>query len=116
MAVARSLSVWFSPGRIWLIGWSVVFPTLLGAAVGIALDERQIGTDSWTRALTILGLFIGCVNAWNWVGMEGAKLRGEQKKPVTEPGLPMGTANLGTGGRLWKSGSTQTATSKGRKR
>ena len=39
-----------------LIGWSVVVPTLLGAALGIWLDERHPGAHSWTLALLVAGL------------------------------------------------------------
>ncbi len=33
--------VWFGLGMMGLIGWSVVVPTLLGAALGIWLDNRH---------------------------------------------------------------------------
>ena len=36
--------VWFGLGMMGLIGWSVVVPTLLGAALGIWLDNRHPGT------------------------------------------------------------------------
>src|ERR1017187_8405311 len=35
--------VWFGLGMMGLIGWSVVVPTLLGAAFGIWLDNRYPG-------------------------------------------------------------------------
>ena len=35
--------VWFGLGMMGLIGWSVVVPTLLGAALGIWLDKRHPG-------------------------------------------------------------------------
>ena len=31
--------VWFGLGMMGLIGWSVVIPSLLGAAIGIGLDK-----------------------------------------------------------------------------
>jgi len=62
--------VWFGLGMMGLIGWSVVVPTLLGAALGIWLDKRYPGNRSWTLALLIVGLFIGCLNAWQWVVKE----------------------------------------------
>src|SRR6478752_3930004 len=40
--------VWFGLGMMGLIGWSVVVPTLLGAALGIWLDKHHSGTHSWT--------------------------------------------------------------------
>ena len=36
--------VWLGLGMMGLIGWSVVVPTLLGAALGIWLDNRHPGT------------------------------------------------------------------------
>ena len=42
-----------------LIGWSVVVPTLLGAALGIWLDNRHPGTHSWTLMLLVIGLAYG---------------------------------------------------------
>src|SRR3972149_8774536 len=47
--------VWFGLGMMGLIGWSVVVPTLLGAAVGIWLDSRHPGPHTWTLALLIGG-------------------------------------------------------------
>ena len=62
--------VWFGLGTMGLIGWSVVAPTLLGAALGLWLDARQFGSHSWTLALLMAGLVLGCFNAWRWVAKE----------------------------------------------
>jgi ATP synthase protein I len=62
--------VWFGLGMMGLIGWSVAIPTLLGAALGLWLDKRHAGTHSWTLALLVAGLVIGCLNAWHWVAKE----------------------------------------------
>ena len=62
-----------------LIGWSVVIPTLLGAAFGIWLDNRQPGNHSWTLTLLFIGLIIGCVNAWHWVTKEEEEMREDQE-------------------------------------
>src|ERR1035438_10527398 len=48
--------VWLGLGMMGLIGWSVVVPTLLGAALGIWLDNRHPGKHSWTLALLVAGL------------------------------------------------------------
>ena len=63
-------SVWFGLGMSGLIGWSVVIPTLLGAAVGIWVDTRYPSRYSWTLMLLLLGLVLGCFNAWHWVDSE----------------------------------------------
>lgn len=62
--------VWFGLGMMGLVGWSVVVPTLLGAALGRWLDDRHPGTHSWTLALLVAGLVLGCANAWRWVARE----------------------------------------------
>jgi len=72
-------TVWFGLGMMGLIGWSVAIPTLLGAALGIWLDKRHSGTHSWTLMLLVIGLIIGCVNAWHWVTKEDRAMRDEQK-------------------------------------
>jgi ATP synthase protein I len=69
--------VWFGLGMMGLIGWSVVVPTLAGAALGLWLDNRHPGTHSWTLALLVAGLALGCFNAWRWVAKEDAAMREE---------------------------------------
>ena len=69
--------VWFGLGMMGLVGWSVVVPTLLGAALGIWLDKRHPGQLSWTLTLLIAGLVIGCLNAWHWVSKEDKEMREE---------------------------------------
>jgi ATP synthase protein I len=69
--------VWFGLGMMGLIGWSVVVPTLLGAALGIWLDKHHPGGRSWTLALLVAGLAIGCLNAWFWVAKEEKAMRDE---------------------------------------
>jgi len=71
--------VWFGLGMMGLIGWSVVVPTLLGAAIGIWLDQHHAGSHSWTLPLLIAGLVIGCFNAWHWVDKEDKAMRDEQE-------------------------------------
>ena len=62
--------VWFGLGMMGLIGWSVAVPTVLGAALGLWLDRTYPGAHSWTLALLVAGLVIGCLNAWRWVAGE----------------------------------------------
>ncbi|MDP3155804.1 MAG: AtpZ/AtpI family protein [Archangium sp.] len=69
--------VWFGLGMMGLIGWSVVIPTLLGAALGLWLDDRHPGTHRWTLALLVVGLTLGCLNAWHWVTKEDKAIREE---------------------------------------
>jgi ATP synthase protein I len=69
--------IWFGLGMMGLIGWSVAIPTLLGAALGIWLDKRDPAGRSWTLALLVGGLMIGCLNAWFWVSREERAMRDE---------------------------------------
>lgn len=72
-------TVWFGLGMMGLIGWSVVIPTLIGAMLGLWLDRRYPGGRSWTLALLVVGLAIGCLNAWHWVTKEDNAMREEQE-------------------------------------
>ena len=71
--------VWFGLGMMGLIGWSVAVPTLLGAALGLWLDQRDPGGRSWTLALLVAGLTLGCLNAWHWVAREDQAMRDERE-------------------------------------
>ena len=62
--------VWLGLGMMGLVGWSVTVPTLLGTAAGIWLDQHHSGKHSWTLALLVAGLSLGCCNAWHWVAKE----------------------------------------------
>ena len=62
--------VWLGLGAMGLVGWSIVVPTLLGAALGMWLDEHHPGPHAWTLALLVAGLTLGCLAAWRWVAGE----------------------------------------------
>jgi ATP synthase protein I len=70
-----SHGVWFGLGMMGLIGWSVAVPTVLGATLGLWLDNRHPGKHSWTLALLVTGLVLGCVNAWHWVAKQDKAMR-----------------------------------------
>lgn len=71
--------VWLGLGMMGLVGWSVTVPTLMGAAIGIWLDKNHPGDRSWTLALLVAGLMVGCLNAWHWVSKEEKAMREEQE-------------------------------------
>ena len=71
--------VWSGLGMMGLIGWSVVVPTLLGAALGLWLDKHHPGAHPWTLALLVAGLALGCFNAWHWVAKEEKAIRDEEE-------------------------------------
>jgi ATP synthase protein I len=70
--------VWSGLGMMGLIGWSVVVPTLLGAGLGVWLDEHHPGKHAWTLALLMAGLALGCLNAWHWVAKEDKAMREDE--------------------------------------
>lgn len=70
--------VFFGLGMMGLVGWSVVVPTLLGAMLGLWLDRHHAGPHSWTLALLVAGLLIGCLNAWHWVDREDRAMHEDQ--------------------------------------
>lgn len=63
--------VWFGLGMMGLVGWAVAVPTVVGIAVGLWLDRRTAGTISWTLTGLLLGVVVGCLNAWYWIRREG---------------------------------------------
>lgn len=65
----------FGLGMMGLIGWSISVPTLLGTALGIWLDRHYPRGHSWTLALLVAGLAVGCWTAWRWVMRQTAALR-----------------------------------------
>jgi len=69
--------VWFGLGMMGLVGWSVSLPTLAGTAFGLWLDARLPEGHSWTLALLVGGLCIGCLNAWYWIAQQDRDMRDE---------------------------------------
>lgn len=59
--------VWFWLGMFGLVGWSVAIPTVAGVFLGRWLDERLSDPVSWTLTFLLLGVVVGCANAWLWV-------------------------------------------------
>jgi len=74
-----SPGVWFGLGMMGLIGWSVAIPTLLGSALGMWLDSHYPEGRSYTLALLIAGLCLGCLNAWHWVDKEQQEIHKPQE-------------------------------------
>jgi ATP synthase protein I len=62
--------VWFGLGMFGLVGWAVAVPTLIGVVLGLWLDRVAPMTFSWTLALLLAGVTLGCLNAWLWVEKE----------------------------------------------
>ncbi len=81
---APRLSVWAGFGLFGLIGWSVAIPTLLGVALGVWIDRRFPGQRSWTLMLMVIGLVLGCLNAWRWVAKENRDIHREREEKNDE--------------------------------
>jgi ATP synthase protein I len=60
-------TIWYGLGMFGIVGWSVAIPTLLGIALGIWLDSTFSDRYSWTLMMLLLGILIGCLNAWYWI-------------------------------------------------
>lgn len=73
-------SVWTGFGLFGLVGWSIVVPTVAGALIGHWLDKHHPASRSWTLALLVAGLFLGCLNAWNWVARENRRIHEDAKE------------------------------------
>jgi ATP synthase protein I len=71
-------TVWSGLGMMGMVGWSVAVPTLLGAALGLWLDEHHPGGHSWTLMLLAIGLGLGCFNAWHWVAKEDREIHEQE--------------------------------------
>lgn len=59
--------VWQGLGLFGMVGWSVTLPALLGLALGLWIDQRFPGSYSWTLMGLVLGIVLGCWNAWQWI-------------------------------------------------
>lgn len=77
----RDRTVWIGVGMFGVIGWSIAVPTLVGIAVGMWLDRLFPGRFSWTLALLLAGVTLGCFSAWYWVSDERRAIDEESRKP-----------------------------------
>lgn len=66
-------TVWFGLGMFGLVGWSVAIPTIIGIAIGVWLDREWPGRASWTLTFLIIGIALGCLNAWYWIKQESER-------------------------------------------
>jgi ATP synthase protein I len=70
----KDRGIWFGLGMFGLVGWSVAVPTLIGIALGIWIDLKWPSRYSWTLMLLIIGVILGCSNAWFWINCERKKI------------------------------------------
>ena len=63
-------SHWYWVGMFGLVGWSVMVPTGIGILLGVLADGARDDRISWTLTGLLVGLALGCANAWYWVRHE----------------------------------------------
>lgn len=66
----RRRSPMFWMGMFGLVGWAVAVPTVIGIYVGVKLDQWRDDPISWTLSGIVIGVALGCLNAWYWVKRE----------------------------------------------
>jgi ATP synthase protein I len=54
-------------GMFGLVGWAVAIPTVLGVFAGRWMDRELGGQASWTITMLLVGVALGCLNAWYWI-------------------------------------------------
>ena len=66
----QSQNIWFGLGMFGMVGWSVAIPSLLGIGLGVWIDTHFESKYSWTLMLLVIGVALGCFNAWYWISKE----------------------------------------------
>jgi len=66
----KQRGIWFGLGMFGLVGWSVAVPAILLLGLGIWIDRTWDSGYSWTLMLLVIGVALGCMNAWYWVKKE----------------------------------------------
>ncbi len=69
-ARGRDENIWFGLGMFGVVGWSIALPLVIGALLGLWIDSRWPSRYSWALMLMVIGLFLGCFTAWNWIEKE----------------------------------------------
>jgi ATP synthase protein I len=76
----KEREVFFGLGMFGMVGWSVAIPTILLTFLGIWLDRVWPQQFSWTLMLLLIGLIVGCLNAWYWVNRERGQIEREREE------------------------------------
>jgi len=63
----KGMSFWRYVGLIGSVGWGVVVPMIVGIMLGRLVDRKAGTSYEWTLGLMVLGLALGCFNAWRMV-------------------------------------------------
>jgi ATP synthase protein I len=84
MRKSRDRTLWHGIGAAGVSGWSIAVPTLIGVLVGMSLDRRWPGDFSWSLALLLAGVTLGCFNAWYWVNRESRMIARDEAEEEVE--------------------------------
>jgi ATP synthase protein I len=76
----KEREVFFGLGMFGMVGWSVAIPMVLLTFLGIWLDRVWEQQFSWTLMLLLIGLIVGCINAWYWVNKERGHISSEREE------------------------------------
>jgi ATP synthase protein I len=71
---------WFGLGMFGVVGWSVAVPAVGLTALGLWADRRWPGPHSWTLTLMIIGVALGCLNAWFWMSRERREIEADRRQ------------------------------------
>ena len=66
-------NIWLGLGMFGMVGWSVTIPSLLGIGLGVWIDTHVKSKYSWTLMLLVIGVALGCFNAWYWINKESQR-------------------------------------------
>jgi len=72
-------TIWFGLGLFGVVGWAVSIPTVLGIFLGVWIDLKWPGPYSWTLMLLMIGLILGCFNAWFWINRQRSAINRERE-------------------------------------
>ena len=56
--------------RGWTVSWSIAVPTVVGATLGMWLDQMLYEEVYWTLTMLSVGVALGCLIAWHWMRRE----------------------------------------------
>ncbi|MDX9741292.1 MAG: AtpZ/AtpI family protein [Gammaproteobacteria bacterium] len=76
----RDRTLWHGLGAAGVVGWSVAVPTVLGVLLGVWIDRNWPGPFSWSLALLLAGVTLGCLNAWYWVNLESKMIEEDEER------------------------------------
>lgn len=80
---SRDRTLWHGVGAAGLVGWSIAVPTVIGALLGLWIDRNWPGELSWTLALLLAGVALGCLNAGYWISKESRMIERDETEEDT---------------------------------